>query len=106
VRASRLYKYVEYDDNLFMKYDTIVYFAAMSGGEQMKVQPLLLARARFLHHVCVARSLRWSRAENVGRQPHGIPQVRWRHHLLHLHAHEGTPLLHLVLSFFAILYQS
>jgi hypothetical protein len=31
-----LYKYVEYDDNLFMKYDTIVYFAAMSGGEQMK----------------------------------------------------------------------
>jgi hypothetical protein len=34
--AGGFYNYVEFDDNLFMKYDTIIYFAAMSGGEAMK----------------------------------------------------------------------
>jgi hypothetical protein len=31
-----LYNFVEFDDNLFMKYDTIIYFAAMSGGDSVK----------------------------------------------------------------------
>jgi hypothetical protein len=39
--AAGFYSYVDYDDNLFMKYDTIIYFAAMSGSETMKVPSLL-----------------------------------------------------------------
>lgn len=40
--ADSLYRFVEFDDNLFLKYDTIIYFAAMSGGDALKVlsQPL------------------------------------------------------------------
>lgn len=34
--TAGFYSYVDYDDNLFMKYDTIIYFAAMSGSETMK----------------------------------------------------------------------
>lgn len=34
--AAEFYSYVDYDDNLFMKYDTIIYFAAMSGSDAMK----------------------------------------------------------------------
>jgi hypothetical protein len=46
--AEGFYNYVDYDDNLFMKYDTIIYFAAMSGSEAMKV-PSSSTHTRYTH---------------------------------------------------------
>jgi len=34
--TENLYRFVDFDDNLFMKYDSIIYFAAMSGPDSIK----------------------------------------------------------------------